>query len=83
MNRVGIYSEIKPEPSGNPSGSALGISLWLILYFTVHPSSRHNTDTVHQGVQDTLLQGHGEQDKNQLEAFPAKGLMYPNGSTDN
>ena len=27
-------------------GSALGISLGLRLYFTVYPSSRHNTDTV-------------------------------------
>ena len=35
MTRVGGYDEILPEPSGNPSGSALGIS-----------SSRHNTVTV-------------------------------------
>ena len=46
MIQVGIYGEKLPEPSGNPSGSALGISLVLRLYFSVYPSSRHNTDTV-------------------------------------
>ena len=45
VTQVGIYCEIQPEPLGNPSGSALGISLGLRLYFTVYPSSRHNTDT--------------------------------------
>ena len=34
--QVGIYGEIYPEPSGNPSGSALGISHVLTLYFTVY-----------------------------------------------
>ena len=46
MTKVRIHSEIQPEPSGNPSGSALRNSLVLRLYFTVCPSSRHNTDTV-------------------------------------
>ena len=46
MTQVGIYGEIEPEPSRNPSGYALGISLVLRLYSTVYPSSRHNTDTV-------------------------------------
>ena len=46
MTQVGVYGEIWPEPSGNPLGSAHGISLVLRLYFTVHPSSCHNTDTV-------------------------------------
>ena len=46
VTRVRIYCEILPEPSGNPLGSALGISLGLRLYFTVYPSSRHNTVTV-------------------------------------
>ena len=35
----GVYDEILPEPSGNPSGSALGRRQ----YFIVYPSSRHNT----------------------------------------
>ena len=34
------------SPLGNPSGSALGISLGLRLYFTVYPSFCHNTDTL-------------------------------------
>ena len=42
---VGGYDEILPETSGNPSGSALRISLGLRQYFIVHPSSRHNTVT--------------------------------------
>ena len=42
MIQVGIYGEIQPEPSGNPLGSTLGISLVLRIYFT----SRHNTDTI-------------------------------------
>ena len=46
MTQVGIYDKIKLEPSGNPLGSALMISLVLRLYFTVYPTSRHNTDTV-------------------------------------
>ena len=45
MTQVGIYGEIQPEPLGNPLGSALRISLVLRLYFTVYPSSRHNTDS--------------------------------------
>ena len=45
--QVRIYGDTEPEPSGNPLGSALGISLVLGLYFIVYPSSRHNTDTVH------------------------------------
>ena len=32
---VGVYNEILPEPSGNPSGSTLGISLGLMQYFIV------------------------------------------------
>ena len=36
--------------SGNPSGSALGISLGLRRYFIVYPSSRHNTVTICQLV---------------------------------
>ena len=50
MTQVGINGEIWLEPSGNPSGSALGISLVLRLYFTVYPSSRHNTDTVSKSM---------------------------------
>ena len=34
------YSEIYPESLENPSGSAMGISLGLSLYFTVYPSYR-------------------------------------------
>ena len=42
-------------------GFALGISLGLRLYFTVYPSSRHNTDTVQfmrtvDGVQNRAVQ---------------------------
>ena len=51
VTRVGVYDKISPEPSGNPSGSALGISLGLRRYFIVYPSSRHNTVTVHAGIQ--------------------------------
>ena len=47
VTQVGVYNEILPEPSGNPSGSALKISLRLRQYFIVYPSSRHNTVTVH------------------------------------
>ena len=43
---VGGYDEILPEPSGNPSGSALGIFLRLRQYFIINPSSRHNTVTI-------------------------------------
>ena len=46
MTQVRIYGAIQPEPSGNPSGSAPGISFVLRLYFTVYPSSRPNTDTI-------------------------------------
>ena len=46
MTRVGGYNEILPEPSGNPLGSALGISCGLRQYFIVYPSSRHNTVTI-------------------------------------
>ena len=49
---VGIYYEIQPEPSGNPSGSALGLRL----YFTVYLSSCHNTDTVCQAISLYLKQ---------------------------
>ena len=47
VTRVGVYDEISPEPSGNPSGSALRISLGLRRYFIVYPSSRHNTVTIY------------------------------------
>ena len=47
MTQVGIYGEIQPEPSRNPQGSALRISLELRLWFTIYPFSRHNTDTVY------------------------------------
>ena len=50
MTRVGLYDEISPEPSQNPSGSTLGISLGLRRYSIVYPSSRHNTVT---GFQET------------------------------
>ena len=43
--QVGIYGEFQHKPSENPSGSAHGISFMLRVYFTVYPSSRHNTDT--------------------------------------
>ena len=42
MIQFGRYSEIQPEPSGYPLGSAIGKSLMLRLYFT----SCHNTDTI-------------------------------------
>ena len=42
VTQVKIYFEIKPDRSGNLSGSALGHRL----YFTVYPSSCHNTDSV-------------------------------------
>ena len=51
MTRVGIYSDIQPEPSG----SALGISLMLRLYFTVYPSSYHYTDTMSVTFKDNYL----------------------------
>ena len=38
---VGVYDEILPEPSGNLSGSALGLRP----YFIVYRSSRHNIVT--------------------------------------
>ena len=44
MTLVGIYRKIYPEPSENPLDSSLGISVVLMLYFTVYPSSCHNTD---------------------------------------
>ena len=46
LMRGGVYDEISPEPSGNPSGSAIGVSLGLRRYFIVYPSSRHNTVTL-------------------------------------
>ena len=46
VTRVRVYNEILPEPSANPWGSALGISLRLRQYFIVYLSSRHNTVTV-------------------------------------
>ena len=57
MTQVGVYDEILPEPSGNPSGSALGITLGLRQYFIVYPSSRHNTVTISDGneILDPLL----------------------------
>ena len=45
MTQVRIHGEIQPEPLGNPSGSTLGISHLLRLYFTVYPSTHHNRDT--------------------------------------
>ena len=36
VTRVRVYNEILPEPSGNLSGSALGISLRLRQYFMVY-----------------------------------------------
>ena len=38
-----IYCEIEHEPFGNPTASAHGIFLMFRLYFTVYPSSCHNT----------------------------------------
>ena len=46
VTRVGVYDEILPEPSGNPFGSALRISLGVRQYFMVYPSFRHNTVTI-------------------------------------
>ena len=46
VTRIGVYNEISPEPSGNPSVSGLGISLGLRRYFIIYPYSRHNTVTV-------------------------------------
>ena len=40
---VGIYG----EPFGNLSGSGLGISFMLRVYFRVDPSPRHKTDAVY------------------------------------
>ena len=54
LTKVRIYSEIKPEPSGNPLGFAFGISFGLRLYFTEYPSSCHITDTV-LGIQCTII----------------------------
>ena len=39
VTRVGVYDEISPEPSGNPSGSTLRISLGLWPYFIVYPDN--------------------------------------------
>ena len=33
VTQVGVYNEISPEPSGNPSAFTLGISLGLRQYF--------------------------------------------------
>ena len=55
VTQVGIYREIYPEPSGNHSGFALGISFGLRLYFTLYPSSRHNTDTVHSQLLNNII----------------------------
>ena len=41
MTEVGVYNEILPRPSGNPSGSAL----WLRRYYIVYPTFRHITVT--------------------------------------
>ena len=43
MIPIKIYSKIEPEPSGNPLGSALGISLVLRLYFTVIIQIQYST----------------------------------------
>ena len=59
VTSVRVYNEISPEPSENPTVSALGISLGLRQYFIVYPSSRHNTvisisDTVYQIVSHSI-----------------------------
>ena len=46
MTQVRIHGGIQPEPSVNPLGSALRISLVLRVYLIVYPSSHYNTDTV-------------------------------------
>ena len=46
---VGVYDEILPQPSGNPLGTALRISLGLRQYFIVYPYSSQNTVTVYTG----------------------------------
>ena len=46
---------------GNPLGFALGIALGLKLYFIVHPSSCHNTDTVFLAEPPILLATHREE----------------------
>ena len=46
MAGVGIYSDIWPQPSGNPFGSALRTFFALMLYLIVNPSFRQNTDTL-------------------------------------
>ena len=51
MAQVRIDREIWPQPSGVPSGSALGNSLGLRLYFTVHPSSCHSKDIIYHSEQ--------------------------------
>ena len=53
--RGGIYSEIQPEPKGNPKGEAPGISRGLRLYFTVYPDSSHNTDILNHNSCIVLL----------------------------
>ena len=56
VTKGGIYCEIWPQPEGNPEGRAWGISLGLRLYFTVHPFSRHNTDTIYSWLHCITLQ---------------------------
>ena len=68
VTRVRVYDEILPEPSGNPSGSVLGISFGLRQYFIVYPSSRHNTVTVYSLEVVHCLHSPGE-NKNQFTNF--------------
>ena len=72
MTRVGVYDEILPEPSGNPSGSALGISFGLKQYFIVYPSSRHNTVTASAETNTPWHQEHRAQDV--VEMYLQKGV---------
>ena len=50
LEPAGIYNEILPEPLGNPSGSALRISLRLRQCFIIYPPSRHNTVTINCNI---------------------------------
>ena len=53
-----IFLVLPPTTAIIPLGSALGISLYLRLYFTVYPSFHHNTDTLCMAITESDLSQH-------------------------
>ena len=56
MTQVGIYIEIKHQSLGVTLGFTLGNPLGLRIYFTVYPSSHHNSNTVTDGANRRKVQ---------------------------